>query len=263
MDETEKNIESSEIILSYIFSFVDLFLIIACLYIFKSKNKFIISLKIKLLTLLAIDGVLLLINILIYNKLNTINNELFFSLIYSSQFLLIITSIEKIISHYKIKSEKEEEEKIDPYKLSIIFLFVICSYDKLFKTPHRSLYYFEYFITIKFLTKLYYYLSYSIYKIIDVLMNNKFRFFLAYLENTPFIFFNSILIYYSIKLVYILKIYGEFTNSIIRILMNILKISAKNYVFSSFIFLIFLLVNNLKEKEKINLDEENDIINTN
>lgn len=248
-NELKRNIYSYEFILSILFCFIDLVLMLVSFFILKSKTKIMKSLKIKLSSFFIIDGFLFIIHILAYQNISSISNDLFFSLLYSWLFLLIISSFE-IISNYLLTSQNEEE-KINPYKESFIFLIIIFSYNKLFSTVTVVVYIVENVIRIKLLLKLKNYLQKIFNEIVRNTKNVKNKIVQGYIINAPFLFFIMIIGYYFIKLLNIVYLNNDI-NLYITIILNIFKIATRIMVFSVYIIILFLFDKIIREQVKVN-----------
>jgi len=267
-EDYENNMESAEILLYYYLILADYISIIICAYILNSKNKIMKSLKYKLFFLFVNDSILSLISIFTYYKKDSISNELFLSLLYSCEFLLIIISFHQIMNNYKT-IHSVDRDQADPYKLCTIFLFLIISYEKLFSSIGKLIIIFQITIVFKFFYKLQKYLNYTI-NVIKVILQrlNKKHYPYEFLSDFNELYLIFIIFFYSLK---IIKMFIENRELIFyaKLFTNIIKIACKLFIFC-YIFFIFYGLNNYligKEKSKINcrienIEEEKVIINT-
>ena len=230
-----KSYEKSDIIISIILGFLDLFFIILFSIYLKSENKKVIHLKQKLLKVFLID----FISRLLYTKKYsswTIYKELLFSFMNSIQFYLIISFLSSAIA----KSKRFSQKQI--FFLGIIFFFITFSYERFsFSMPTN-------FVKVMF-NKLILVLQsacilYCIYKayeefkkyIYDIANNIKYsekelsKTYLFILGSPQ-----SCLILFTIY--YVLKIFFIFINNPVyiiysKIVLNILKEAVKYFAFS-------------------------------
>lgn len=265
-NDDKDNYDSSERILSYFLCFFDSVLLLVNLFFFKSKNKIMNSLRLKAFILYSIDIVKLRIYILFYNRLFTISNELFFTLIYSCQFLLIISSLEQILNYFVTKNVEDQNDPLDPYKQFIFCFFVFFSYEKLFPSPVKLVSYLHYSIIFKCLLRLDDYLNKTIIKITGIFDGTDLSiYFLNYLNNSPIVIIYLSVIYFFLSLLWDLLQKEEF-NLLIKLGVSIFGFSTKIFSFFSFIFLLCILDYYMKNHEHLfekisDKDEENAIIN--
>jgi hypothetical protein len=247
----KENYDSSEKLLSSFICFFDSALLIISLFFFKSKNKIMNSLRLKAFILFTIDIAKLRIYILLYNRLFTISNELFFTLIYSCQFLLIISSLEQILNNIVIKNIEEQNGTLDPYKLFIFCFFAIFSYESLFTSPFNLLSYFHYSIIFKCLLRLNEYLNKTVIRIIGILNGTDFSFFsITFLANSPNAISLMAVVYYFLNLWWDLIQKGEF-NLLIKLGISIFGLCTKIYSFFGFIFLLYILDYYMENQEHL------------
>jgi hypothetical protein len=241
INEDKKNYDSSERLVSSFICFYDSILLIISLFFFKSKNKIMNSLRVKAFILFSIDIAKLRIYILFYNRLFTISNELFFTLIYSCQFLLIISSLEQILNNFVIKNIEDQNVMLDPYKQFIFCFFVIFPYETLFSSQFKLLSYLHYSIIFKCLLRLNDYLNKTILRIIGIINGIDLSFYsINFITNTPNLISFLIVVYYFLNLYWDLNQKEEF-NLLIKLGISIFGLCTKIYSFFGFIFLLYIL----------------------
>ena len=227
--------EKSDIIISIILGFIDLFIIILFSIYLKSENRKIIHLKQKLLKVFLID----FISRLLYTKKYsswTIYKELLFSFMNSIQFYLIISFLSSAI----VKSKRFSQMQI--FFLSTIFFFITFSYERFsFSAPTN---FFKLMLNKFILVLQSFCILYCIYKtyeefkkyIYDIANNIKcsekeLSKIYLFILGSP----QSCLILFTIY--YILKIFFIFINNPVyiiysKIVLNILKEAVKYFAFS-------------------------------
>ena len=104
--------ESAETILTLLFAFIDLVIIICSLFNLKSKNKKIYCLKYKLFGLFLVDILLRILYAKKYHKLNSIYNEVVFSFLKTYQFFLILSFFEQIFNDTRLNKKRKILQKI-------------------------------------------------------------------------------------------------------------------------------------------------------
>ena len=266
INEDKKNYDSSERIITSFICFYDFVLLIINLVYFKSKNKLMNSLRLKAFILFSIDIVKLSIYILFYNKLFTISNELFFTLIFSCQFLLIISSLEQILNRFAIANAEDQNGSLDPYKQFIFCFFAIFPYETLFSSQFKLLSYLHYSIIFKCLLRLNDYLNKTILRIIGIFNGvNLSIYIINFISNSPIIISFLSVLYYSLNLWWDLIKKEEF-NLLIKVGISILGICSKVFSFLGFIFLLYILDYYMKNQEHLfkkisDNEDENTIIN--
>jgi len=263
--DAKENYDSSEIFISYFLCFFDSALLIVSLFFLKSKNKIMNSLRLKAFILFSIDIVKLRIYISLFNRLFTISNELFFTLIYSCQFLLIISALEQILNNFVTKNAEDQNGSLDPYKQFIFCFFVFFSYEKLFPSPDKLVSYLHYSIIFKCILRLNDYLNKTIVKIIGIFDGTNLSIYsLNFITNCPIIIISLSVMYFILSLLWDLLQKEEF-NLLIKLGVSIFGFSTKIYSFFSFIFLLCILDYYMKNHEHLfekisDKDEENAII---
>lgn len=265
INSVKENYDSSEKLISSCIIFFDSVLLIISLFFFKSKNKIMNSLRLKAFILFSIDIAKLRIYILFYNRLFTISNELFFTLIYSCQFLLIISSLEQILNNFVIKNIEDQKSTLDPYKQFIFCFFAIFSYERLYSSPLKLLSYLHSLIIFKCILRLNEYLNKTIKRIIGILNGIDLSLYIInILLNSPIVISFLALIYYILNLCWDLIQEEEF-NLLIKLGISIFGICSKIYSFVCFIFLLYILDYYIKNQEHLFVkisdnEEENAII---
>ena len=249
-EEMKNNLESAEKIISYFVLIIDSIFIIFCYFIFKSNNKVINSLQFKLYYLFFFDIIFLLIHLFTYQKLDSIPNDFIFSLLYSCQYLTIISFFEQIIINYS-PSNNTEVKSDDPFKKTIIFLFIIISYDKFFTSPPIIIYFIEYGCILGFIVYFYTYLKNIIFEIAQIIQNTN-NIFYKNVLNTPCLYpFFSIVIY-DLNILKLVVVDQQILILII-IIYNVVNIASKIYIFSVLVIILYIIAKR---------DNEYNIINT-
>ena len=241
-DEKKEEYDINEILMNFkkveniIFTFliiIDYILILICFFIFKSENKNIKSLKYKLYSLFWIDSFLLFILKVVDKKSISIPNELFISLLYSCQFLFIISFFENIVLNF---ISSFDGEKKDPYKECLIFLIIFFSYNKLFSPVPIFIYILEYLFIFKYIFKLFNYFK-NIFSEIDNVLENYRLESNVNLKYVPIYFINLYFAYFCLKIIN-LFIGNENIQIYFIIFILIIQISSK---YSIFLILIVIL----------------------
>jgi hypothetical protein len=129
-ENTKQILDKANMILSYIFSLFNFFIIIISHYILKAKSNNLKLLKIKLFALIIIDSIssLMYINYRFYFDL--FFYELFFSILTSIEFYLFISFIYQIFNTTEISQNSKSLKLINPIQLCVLFLLQIFSYYK-------------------------------------------------------------------------------------------------------------------------------------
>ena len=252
--EGQKNLETAEMILSHVVIIIDYILIFICCLIVKSKDKNMKLFKYKLYSLYFIDSILSLIYKILYNRLDNIPNELFFSLLYSCQFLIIICFFEQIIIFNKYSIHNKDNKNINPYQQSLIFLFITFSYDKLFKSSSKLIFILESLLIFKYIFKLYNYIDNKFNKIdliIRKVINKRDNSYGA-IMNSPFFFFIFVFVYYWLKLL-ITLIQNSVIIIFIKMINNAIRMAIKLLVFTMLVTLIYVFDKVLIKEEQYKL----------
>ena len=176
---------------------IDFIVIIISYIFFKSSNNNIKQLKRKFYCFFIIDFFIYLIKKYSLNRTD-IHNELLISLLYSIQILLIISYLEQMCKDF---SPIYNGQIIDPYKESIIFLFINISYDKMLSSPPFVLYLTEFLLVFILTFKYKNYIN-NKFNEIDIIIekeNNTKEFLLEYIKDISNVFTFLIFLYYCVK----------------------------------------------------------------
>ena len=243
-NEYIKNIQiliDSENLILNINIIVDYILILFCFYFLKTTNSKDKPMKCKLYSFFLVDSISSLIDKYSLVKKNSIPNELFISLLYSIQFLMILCYLEQISMNF---SPFYNEENINPYKENIFFLFIFFSYDKLFSSLQIIFFIFQCLIILKYLFKYYNYLENKFNEIEIIVVNennNRKRELFTFLENIPFTTIVITFAIYCLKLL-IKKIKNEFFLYLFKLNIIVLKTSNKILMYL-FLIIVSILIN--------------------
>ena len=267
-EETKLNFEKANIILTYIFSLYDIFILIIFKFLLYPKLENIFSLKYKLFFLIIIDCISKLLYYITNNNFNSLLKELLYIMLTGVKFYLILSFAFEIF-YSSLKFIKAQKIKlISPLLISIIFLLVIFPYDKYFYSRPNILEILESLIIIIYLFNLFKYIR-DIINVIDKHLksydksNEKVYLYLQILNYASLILF---ICYYIGKMISIL-FYNYYFIIYIKILINIFYESLRYLLFYIFIKIIYILNDNYNNNNKDNNaninknDEETVIIN--
>ena len=125
-----KSYKNSDIIITILFSLIDLVIIIVSSRNLKTRNKKISAIKIKALKVFMLD---IIIRILDTGKINSKNLfiEVLLSVMNTSQFYLIISLLDQVLYNPKLTKFQQSNVKSRQIKLCILFFFITFSYEKL------------------------------------------------------------------------------------------------------------------------------------
>ena len=138
-EKTKENIENAIEILLYFLIYFDIGIIAYSNFKFKSKNKNVKSLIYILCSFLFVDIVFNIINVRkIKDSIPSFFYELILSALSSTQFYLILSSLETVFHATKATKNLKFFDSISIFPLSIIFFFLTFSYDKFFNSNSRS-----------------------------------------------------------------------------------------------------------------------------
>lgn len=210
-------------ILNFLILF-DFIVVIVFFCFLKPANNNIRQLKVCLYSFFIVDGLISLIHKLSLNNIS-IQNELLISLLYSIQFLIIILYLEKISHDF---SFEYNEEKINPYKECIIFLFINFSYDKILPSPPIILYIIKSLIILKFGLKYNDYIK-NLFIEIDIIFekhNNKRDYLFEYIKDIFLAFTFFIFFYYIFQIIIASIIYYDIVFMLKEIIL-IIKITSR------------------------------------
>ena len=164
--------ESAETILTLLFAFIDVVIIICSLFNLNSKNKKIYLLKYKLFGLFLVDILLRIIYARKYHKLKSVYNEIVFTLLKTSQFFLILSFLEQIFNDTRLNKKGKFYKKLSCKQLCITFSLVTFSYEK-FSNSQKEICLIQSLIIIYCIFVLYTRLRNKIIKIVDNLVSQK------------------------------------------------------------------------------------------
>lgn len=243
--------ESAETILTLLFAFIDLVIIICSLFNLKSKNKKIYFLKYKLFGLFLVDILLRILYAKKYHKLNSIYNEVVFSFLKTYQFFLILSFFEQIFNDTRLNKKGKFYKKLSCKQLCIIFSLVTFSYEK-FSNSQKEICLIQSLIIIYCIFVFYTRLRNKIIKIVDNLIigktNQRQKTYLCVL-GSPFICFIFYFTYYILKILFLTL---ESPDHIIyaNIILKIIIDSSKYFLFSILELMLYLIGNNKMQKEQ-------------
>jgi len=211
------------IIILYVFSFLNFFILTLLLYYLNNRKGL---LKNRLYTFIISDNLLKIIYIQLNDYTETIYKELLLSLLSLSQFFLIISFVYQIFYITKKANEQNEFELINKFKISIIYVGVIFSYDKFFEY-NKIIIIIEYLIIIYFYSKLYTCFKNAIVKLKNIIQpDDKLQQIALYLLYLNIISYILLIIFYIIKIIstfYKNEVYLLYLDIILIIIKNILK----------------------------------------
>ena len=243
--------ENAETILTLLFAFIDLTIIIFSLFNLKSKNKKIYLLKYKLFGLFLVDIVLRILYAKKYHKINSVYNEIVFSFLKTFQFFLILSFLEQIFNDTRLNKKGKFYKKLSCKQLCITFSLVIFSYEK-FSNSHKDICLIQSLIIIYCIFVLYTRLRNKIIKIVDNLAsqktNRRQNTYLCIL-GSPFICFIFYLTYYILKILFLTLENPDhiiYANIILKIIID----SSKYFLFSILELLLYVIDNKKMQKEK-------------
>jgi hypothetical protein len=243
--------ENAETILTLLFAFIDLIIIIFSLFNLKSKNKKIYLLKYKLFGLFLVDIVLRILYAKKYHKINSVYNEIVFSFLKTFQFFLILSFLEQIFNDTRLNKKGKFYKKLSCKQLCITFSLVIFSYEK-FSNSHKDICLIQSLIIIYCIFVLYTRLRNKIIKIVDNLAsqktNRRQNTYLCIL-GSPFICFIFYLTYYILKILFLTLENPDhiiYANIILKIIID----SSKYFLFSILELLLYVIDNKKMQKEQ-------------
>jgi hypothetical protein len=243
--------ESAEIILTLLFAFIDLVIIICSLFNLKSKNQKIYLLKYKLFGLFLVDILLRILYAKKYHKVNSVYNEIVFSFLKTYQFFLILSFFEQIFNDTRLNKKGKFYKKLSCKQLCITFSLVTFSYEK-FSKSQKEICLIQSLIIIYCIFVLYIRLRNKIIKIVDNLVsqktNQRKKTYLCIL-GSPFICFIFYFTYYILKILFLTLESQEhiiYANIILKIIID----SSKYFLFSILELLLYVIGNNKMQKEQ-------------
>jgi hypothetical protein len=243
--------ESAETILTLLFAFIDVVIIICSLFNLNSKNKKIYLLKYKLFGLFLVDIFLRIMYANKYHKLKSVYNEIIFTFLKTYQFFLILSFFEQIFNDTRLNKKGKFYKKLSCKQLCITFSLVTFSYEK-FSNSQKEICLIQSLIIIYCIFVLYTRLRNKIIKIVDNLVSQKEdrrkKTYLCIL-GSPLI---SFIFYFSYYILRILFLTLENPDHIIyaNIILKIIIDSSKYFLFSILELLLYVIANNKMQKEQ-------------
>lgn len=165
MLDIKYNTKSFNLILAYIFSVFNVLILANTIFFLRRQNT-INLLKYRVFAFLIIDCIYKLIYGQIYDNANSLSKELFFTLLSSGQFFLIISLIYQLFNKEFLKNKKKNLYLINRFKIIIGFILIIFPYDKFFNYP-KTFKIIEIFIIISFIIQFFRYSNNNILEIIN------------------------------------------------------------------------------------------------
>ena len=232
---SEKDIDSFEnadTILTFFLIFIDIIILLIYSFYLKSKNHTIKLLKLKLISLFAIDIIIRLLYIKTYYHANTIFKEIFFSGMPTSQFFLILSFLEQILNNIYFTNQIYSFKQVNSIELSFLFFLFIFSYDKFSYSFSKHLCFLQSIINLGCVFKLYEYLRDIILIIVEGINNNKIEisFIYSFIKNLPLSSLELYVIFYCLKIIS-LFIENSLYLIYIKIIILIVKEASKYFVF--------------------------------
>ena len=243
--------ESAETILTLLFAFIDVVIIICSLFNLNSKNQKIYLLKFKLFGLFLVDILLRIMYARKYHKLKSLYNEIVFTFLKTYQFFLILSFFEQIFNDTRLNKKGKFYKKLSCKQLCITFSLVSFSYEK-FSNSQKEICLIQSLIIIYCIFVLYTRLRNKIIKIVDNLVSQKEdrrkKTYLCIL-GSPLI---SFIFYFSYYILRILFLTLENPDHIIyaNIILKIIIDSSKYFLFSILELLLYVIGNKKKQKEQ-------------
>ena len=243
--------ESAETILTLLFAFIDVVIIICSLFNLNSKNQKIYLLKFKLFGLFLVDILLRIMYARKYHKLKSLYNEIVFTFLKTYQFFLILSFFEQIFNDTRLNKKGKFYKKLSCKQICITFSLVTFSYEK-FSNSQKEICLIQSLIIIYCIFVLYTRLRNKIIKIVDNLVSqNEDRRKKTYLciLGSPLI---SFIFYFSYYILRILFLTLESPDHIIyaNIILKIIIDSSKYFLFSILELLLYVIANNKMQKEQ-------------
>ena len=255
-DETEINFEKANILLIYIFSLFDFGILIIFYRCFNTKNINIKIFTCKIFAIIIIDIFSKVLYSIAYNHFNTISNELFYAILMTNKFYLVISFIYQIIYDSLRFINLKKIKLLNLIQMSFIYFFIIFPYDKFFNIFPNVLTFLQIVIILINLLILYRYILEIIKKEIQKynVSNNNVYLYLKILNYASLILF---ICYYFAKIIE-LFFNKKYFIIYIKISINIFYQSIKYLLFYIFIKLIYILSENYDNKfaQNNNVDKE-------
>ena len=253
--EAIQNFEKAKIFITSFFTFLNIAIIIFSIYYLKRKVRTIIIKKLYyiIIALFVIDIILRILNVIKFSETVSTYLQILFAILHDIQFFLIISFIDKALVNIQPSSKKNSADKISPFFLCFIFLFVTLPYDKYIKTSipfQKIICVFQYLIILYLIYELYKYLSNKLNEItmsFSKEVQEKYKIPIAIIR-TPFSIFISFEFYYIIKICF-LFINNQLLIIYANMIFSIILESTKYYIFVILQIIIFIF-NIMKSKTK-------------
>ena len=243
--------ESAETILTLLFAFIDVVIIICSLFNLNSKNQKIYLLKFKLFGLFLVDILLRIMYARKYHKLKSLYNEIVFTFLKTYQFFLILSFFEQIFNDTRLNKKGKFYKKLSCKQICITFSLVTFSYEK-FSNSQKEICLIQSLIIIYCIFVLYILLKKKIIKIMDNLVSRKEdkrkKTYLCIL-GSPLISFIFYFSYYILRILFLTLESPEhiiYANIILKIIID----SSKYFLFSILELLLYVIANNKMQKEQ-------------
>ena len=251
-EEDKQSFEKVNIILSYIFSAFNLFIIIISLFIISSKIKNIRFLKLKIFGLIFIDSISLILHSIIKNEESFIY-ELLFSALYSIEFYFFISFLYQIFNNTETPKLSKGIELISPFQILFFFILFIFPYYKFSILYREIVHCIQYTIILSSLLLLYKYFNNTLNIISTHLKSNdienrKIYYYLKILNKVSIIL---LVCYINIKMV-IIFIYNQYYKVFLEVGLNTINQGLKYFIFIVFEFIIYTMNTTIN---KFNVDE--------
>ena len=265
--ETKQRFAKIESKICYIFISFNVIMIIISFFMFYSKNKNIQKLRNKLILLISTDILSLIFTCIINNNINWFVIEIFYSLFNSIEFYLFFSFIYNIFFITSVSKTAKEVELINLNHLSLCFLLLVFSYNKLTEVYSQLINIIQIVLILCGLLLL----SNTIEDIIKTMdgnimtndkNNKKVYYYLKFLNKfclfTLALYSVTKFIYYSIE--------NEWYLLYLEVLLNIISHGLYYFIYIIFAVIIFISnKNNLKNNndEIVNILQKKNVINNN
>ena len=265
-DDTKMNFEKANIILAYIFSLLDLCILIIFYRYFNNKNINIKIFTCKFFAIIIIDIFSKFLYSIANKHFNIIPNEIFYTALITIEFYLILSFIYQILYDSLGFINLKKIKLLNLIQISFIYFLIIFPYDKLFNFISSILTFFEIIIILINFYILYKYIN-DLLEIINKGMqkynvsNKNIYLYLKILNYSSLILF---ICYYFAKIIELL-FNKKYFIIYIKISINIFYHSIKYLLLYIFIKLIYALNQNYDKifTHKYNVDKEIETIITN
>lgn len=252
-----ENYESADIILTLLFAFVDIIIILFSLFNLSSKNQKIYFLKYKLFSLFIIDILLRILYVKKYYKENSLFKEFLFSFLISIQFFLILSFLEQAYYDTKITKKGKFFKKLNIKFICILFLIITFPYDKFSAFP-KEICFFQSLIIIYSIFILYSRIKNKIIKIVQNIitqttLQDKNIFLCVLGSPLPCLIF--FIVYYILKILFLNLENPDFI-IYANITLKIIKDSSKYFLFFILEIILYIISENKIKKEKLSFDFE-------